>query len=102
MPDLEKVTKGLMCCQYSSKSHCDGCPYCYEELCETNDCTADLASDALALLKKREAIEPGVYSEGTCTCGNCGTPVGYYPSGCSIPRKLSKYCPNCGREVKWE
>ena len=43
--------KGLECCQYSSKSHCDGCPYVYESLCSINDCTADLASDAIARLK---------------------------------------------------
>ena len=44
----------MECCQYSSKSHCDGCPYVYENLCNTNDCTADLASDVLSLLKEQE------------------------------------------------
>ena len=56
----------------------------------------------LELLKEQEAIEPDVYSEGTCMCGNCGMTVGYYPAGCSVPRKLSKYCSECGRKVKWE
>ena len=65
MTDRERVIKGLMCCQYSSKSHCDGCPYCYEGLCGTNDCTADLASDALDLLKQETA---NLYK-----CQNCGT-----------------------------
>jgi len=56
MADREKVIKGLECCQYSSKSHCDGCPYVYENLCNTNDCTADLASDVLSLLKEQQKL----------------------------------------------
>lgn len=56
MTDRERVIEGLMCCQYSSKSHCDGCPYCYEGLCEINDCTADLTSDALDLLQEQNWI----------------------------------------------
>ena len=55
MADREKVIKGLECCKYSSKSHCDGCPYCFEGLCATNNCTEDLASDALALLTEQES-----------------------------------------------
>lgn len=58
MPDREKVDKGLACCQYSSKSHCDGCPYVYDGLCSTNYCTADLTSDALAMLKEQEESIP--------------------------------------------
>lgn len=61
----------------------------------------DIAEDALVLLKKQEAIEPDVDSEGTCSCGNCGTTIGYYPAGCSVPEKLCKYCPECGQAVKW-
>ena len=56
MTNREKVIKGLECCQYSSKSHCDGCPYVYESLCNTNDCTADLASDALTVLKEQQQL----------------------------------------------
>lgn len=55
MIDREKVIKGLICCQYSSRSYCDECPYCYAGLCETNDCTADLASDVLDLLQEEES-----------------------------------------------
>lgn len=53
-------------------------------------------------MKEQEAIEPDVDSEGTCSCGNCGTTVGHYPAGCSVPEKSCKYCPECGHEVKWE
>lgn len=56
MANIDKVIKGLECCQYSSKAHCDGCPYVYDGLCSTNTCTADLASDVLALLEEQEAI----------------------------------------------
>ena len=54
------------------------------------------------LLKEKEAVEPDVDSEGTCSCGNCGATVGYYHVGCSVPEKFCKYCPECGQAVKWE
>ena len=44
----EKVTAGLECCQ---KSECNKCPY----YC-ASDCTTDLASDTLALLKEKDVI----------------------------------------------
>lgn len=50
--DRDKVITGLECCQ---KTHCDKCPYVYDGLCNTDDCTADLASDVLELLKWQEA-----------------------------------------------
>lgn len=54
MPDIEKITKGLMCCQYGSKSRCDGCPYDYDEYGQVNECTADLAADTLAYIRDQE------------------------------------------------
>lgn len=66
------------------------------------DAPWDLIDDTLALLKEQEAIEPDVNSEGTCTCGNCGENVGYYPVGCNTPEKLCKFCQECGTEVKWD
>ena len=60
------------------------------------------AKDVLALLKDQEAVEPDTDSEGTCTCGNCGETVGYYPVGCKTPQQLCKFCPECGRSVKWD
>lgn len=56
----------------------------------------------LALLKEQEAIKPDVDSEGTCICGNCGENVGWYPAGSKEPVRLGKYCPECGKAVKWE
>ena len=103
MPDKEKVIKGLEMCQYSSKLHCDGCPYCYEGLCETNDCTADLASDALSLLKKQEAVEPkqvDLYGKEewygfVCRCPDCKA---LWMTG----KANTHFCPNCGQAVKWD
>jgi hypothetical protein len=54
MTEREKIITGLECCQ--SKSHCEECPYIYEGLCSIGTCTADLASDALTLLKEQEAV----------------------------------------------
>ena len=51
--DREKVTAGLECCQ---KTNCDECPYVYEGSTNCIDCTADLASDVLDLLKESEPI----------------------------------------------
>lgn len=56
---------------------------------------------AIQVLKEQEAIEPDVDSEGTCTCGNCGENVGWYPVGSKEPIRLCKFCSECGREVKW-
>lgn len=59
-------------------------------------------NDALNLLKEQEPVPPDVDSEGSCSCGNCGATVGYYPAGCKTPEKLCTYCPECGKMVKWE
>ena len=59
----------------------------------------DMAED---LLKKQEAVEPDTSSAATCTCGNCGETVGYYPVGCKTPNRLCRFCPECGQAVKWD
>ncbi len=56
---------------------------------------------AIQALKEQEAIEPDVDSEGTCTCGNCGETVGWYPVESKEPVKFGKFCSECGRAVKW-
>lgn len=94
MPDREKVIKGLECQLDDLKKYADSD--------EVLTLTQDQAKDILFLLKEQEAVEPDVDSERTCSCGNCGTTVGYYPVGSSVPEKLCKYCPECGQAVKWE
>lgn len=98
--EREKVLEGLECCQ--SKSHCEECPYIYEGLCSIGTCTADLASDALALLKEQEPVK-AVADGDSYICSNCGTVIGWvelYPGG--VEEVKHKFCNECGRAVKWE
>ena len=103
MPDREKVISGLEHCGFTEKRGCDGCPY--EDECTDFGCDAghgSVCTDALALLKEQEPVEPHwscptVYMNGTgkieMMCGNCGV---------SIPLGKPNYCPWCGRKVKWD
>ena len=55
MIDREKVIKGLERCKLYNKVNCDKCPYDYNGRGnEKNECTAELVSDAIALLKEHE------------------------------------------------
>ena len=109
MADIEKVIKGLKCCQHSSKSRCDGCPYVYEGLCSTNDCTADLASDAIAMLKEQEA-KTGHWTISEYEYLNCSRCGNSYYTGCDSTEEAKmrlkkgfyfKYCPFCGAKMEW-
>lgn len=98
----EKIIKGLECCEYKNKLHCDQCPYDYNGRGnERYECTAELSADALVLLKEQESkqVLSLADSVGEMT-------VGYCPScGKGIANKLSiptKFCRYCGQEVKWE
>ena len=56
MPDREKVIKGLERCKLYNKLNCDKCPYDYNGRGNgKSECTAELATDTLALLKEQEA-----------------------------------------------
>lgn len=83
MPDWEKVLKEL-------ESMRD-----YHRFAG-NNITADIADDALALLKEQEPVKPikiiGEFSQ-IYVCGNCNKPVWY---------KGQAYCVSCGRKVKWD
>ena len=53
--DREKVIKGLERCKLYNKVNCDKCPYDYNGRGNgKSECTAELATDALALLKEQE------------------------------------------------
>ena len=60
--------------------------------------TLDVLKEILALLKEREAVKPksksrkGEYPHIVHRCGNCN----------EILYEYYKYCPSCGRAVKWE
>lgn len=106
MVDREKVIKGLECCQYSSKSHCDSCPFAYEGMCGTNDCTSDLASEAIVLLKEQEPVAPVMvpHSRGIAwNCGACGTEIAVIRDTVSADwqKNSVRFCQRCGRSVKW-
>ena len=102
MINKEKILKGLECCQHSSKSYCNECPYIYEGLCNINYCTADLASDVLDLLKEQEIghwISLENCSNSGVYCSECHTKVfDSYP----FKKKFSFFCPHCGTRMEGE
>ena len=53
MDDMEKVIKGLKCCCGTGMCF-HGCPY-YDASKKINECTSQLALEALDLLKEQEA-----------------------------------------------
>ena len=55
MPDRDKVICGLERCKLMNKVNCDKCPYDYNGRGNgKSECTAELSSDALALIKKQQ------------------------------------------------
>lgn len=107
---VEKVIKGLECCteELGLNQHrddfCAVCPYkdkdpenwyCFHRI--------DLMRDALALLKAQEPEEtrlvrhfsrPNVYADLWLHCEKC--------NGRVDDRYRPKFCPECGRKVKWK
>ena len=87
---MEKVLKGLQCCQVNENGDLESCPECpYNEVSMfVEECRTKMCRDALKLLKC-EIIHP--YRKGfswRCECG----------------RRLWKrfnYCPDCGGWVNW-
>ena len=100
MADREKVIKGLERHRVDNNHRikCADCPY-YVDDGNHIRCVNDLHDDAIALLKEQEAVEPlpqnsngWVRTIKLWYCGACHS---------KISRRTSKYCPNCGRKVKW-
>ena len=100
MTNMEKIKIGLKCI-IDGTVRCESCGYAIDKHGHYS-CQQNCASDALALLNEQEAVEPDTDSEGICSCGNCGETVGWFPAGCSTTKKLCKFCPECGKAVKWE
>lgn len=82
--DREKVIRGLKCLK-TDDVPCNGCPYYGRGYCIKN-----IASDALDLLKEREAVEPKVSSTEQ-RCGNCNKVI-------EMDGWIA--CPWCGKRVK--
>ena len=64
---------------------------------------AIIVSDALALLKSQEPVEP-VIDIDTWKCGNCGHTLEHQEllGDNVLLHEQYNYCPECGRKVKWE
>ena len=95
MIEREKVIAALECC-LSPNDH-ENCPY--DGIGKTySHCLKKLVTDALALLKEQEAVEPKIFRSEDFLwsqwyiCGACEYPVD--PG--------DKFCRKCGRPIKWE
>lgn len=108
MVNREKVLHGLNSCGF-----CDGVP----NICEVTECpyrgnkgwcVHELAHDAgmliSELMEEQDAVGPTEPDEDNMKyCGACGSPVGYEVLETSgIEYVQYRYCPNCGRAVKWK
>ena len=61
------------------------------------------AEKILELLKEQEPVKAVADGEDSYMCNNCGTVIGWAewePGG--IEEVKYKFCPECGRAVKWE
>ena len=56
---------------------------------------------AIDLLKEQEPIQPTINEYGKAYC-ICGENVGIIPDSENLPKIRFKYCPECGRRIKWE
>lgn len=105
MTKREKVIKGLeMCLANIDEAGCpEECPY--YETCrkyENRVIFQPVMRDALDLLKEQEAVKPKLVGENMWRCGKCEALLGwedFTPSGLELIEY--KFCPECGRAVKW-
>lgn len=104
MTDKEKVINGLECHLAITNDNlgtvhsCQDCSYSGELNCSTQ-----LIANALELLKEQDAVEP-IRSKNADVwyCGNCDEIVGEETLTMGgIQEVRHKYCPECGRKVKW-
>ena len=78
-------------------------PYC-ENIAEMR-ITKDELKRAMMLLRQQEPVEPVRTPEtfhSMFSCGNCTATVGFHMRAENRWRFKFKYCPNCGRKVKWD
>ena len=90
MIDREKVIKGLEHC--ANEADCRGCVYQEQMKGRFDGC--DCMREALTLLKEQEPVKPtyeDFFGNRIARCGKCNGYIVRY-----------KYCPGCGKAVKWE
>lgn len=95
MLDRKNVIKGLQCI-IDGTVRCESCGYAIDKHGHQS-CQQNCASDAIAILKEKEAVKPlREHSGGGTTwwniCGNCRTAI----------NPNDKFCHECGKAVKWE
>ena len=114
MPDREKVIKALKCCADKTGKCCYECPY--EPECNSDqesvsfdsdpECVSfNMLKDALTLLQEQEPVEPTAEDEAIrvkYNCGVCGYLVGFVSTIHDDMQYRAKFCPECGKRVKWE
>lgn len=61
----------------------------------------EIAKAAFELLKEQEPIEPTINEYGEVYCV-CGENVGVTSSNKNLLSIRFKYCPECGRRMKWD
>ena len=100
MADREKVIKALKLAASlvwnSNEGQC--------EIMDSDDAltVAHAIRDALELLKDQEPVKPIEQGDDSYVCDNCGEAVGWDEMECyGIGKIRCKYCPGCGRMVKW-
>ena len=102
MIDRKKVITGLRFC--FAVTYCDGCPYEAERrkiTLVTSEDHCPILDDALALLKEQETE-----NTGRCRifqCQKCGFGIDdIFVTDEEKYQVVPRYCPNCGRSVKWD
>lgn len=59
--------------------------------------------DAITLIREQEPVKPYAEGDGSFACDNCGETVGWEEMNCGgISMVKYKFCPECGRAVKWD
>jgi hypothetical protein len=97
MEKLERVIYDLERCTCHVP---DACRDCSKYASEPGKCRKNLMMDALELLKEQEPVEP----DGE-NCGECGYTlhrINYDGPGKEIWHEWFRFCPVCGKAVKWE
>ena len=106
---MDEVLEAFQNCITDRKCENRDCPY--ESRCQIANgkdqyfqipkhLAFDVARILSYLLKEQEPVEPDKPEE-VWLCGNCGEIVGWYDWVISTDDVRHKYCPKCGRRVKW-